>query len=59
MTIDDELAKMGWRPNPDMVSPPIRNMRRELPAAGETTPAARTPNSDHATDGDSDGIVCE
>ena len=38
--------------------PEIRNIGRELPASGETTPAARTPNSDHATDGDSDGIVC-
>ncbi len=41
------------------LSPEIRNIGRELPTAGETTPAARTPNSDHATDGDSDGIVCE
>jgi len=32
-----------------LLPPEIRNIGRELPAAGETTPAARTPNSDHAT----------
>jgi len=67
MTIDDELAKMGWRSNPNQVSvplnpgieigkmlmgagsPELRNIGRGLPAVSETTPAPRTPNSDHAT----------
>ena len=39
------------------LAPEIRNIGRGLPSV-QTSPATRIPNSDHATDGDSDGIVC-